>query len=263
MANDRAKTDKRFALAMDWIQSVKEPILDIFYRLDAFDLKSNNTEVTEADRNTEKDFRAMVDSNFCDDGIIGEEFSEDNRKGDYTWTIDPIDGTRAFTRGVPFFGTMVGLYHGDKILFGIIAYHALGEITYAKSGEGCFWKAPDQDDFQRIRVSDTEQLSAAVLSHSGEEYFAEQNQLPNLDKLKSRVHFTRTWGDCYGYNLLARGKIDIMCDPILHQWDLVPIKIIAEEAGGLFLNLDGSPSSIHSTSSLCANPVLMKELLAD
>lgn len=254
--------EKRRALVMQWVESVREPILKVFYSLEGFDLKSNNTEVTDADRKTERDFRALIQKEFPRDGIVGEEFSEDNRVGaEYTWTIDPIDGTRAFTRGVPFFGTMVGLYREREIVFGVIAYHALGETIYAIKDKGCYWKADRMSDFQRVRVSNTTDLNAAVMSHSGGEHFARQNQTEFLNRIKSRVHFTRTWGDCYGYGLLARGKIDLMTDPVLNQWDLIPIKIVVEEAGGLFLNLDGSPSSIDSTGALCANPRLMDALL--
>jgi histidinol phosphatase-like enzyme (inositol monophosphatase family) len=256
--------ESRIIFALDWIKSVKKPILEVFYSLKVFDLKSNNTEVTDADRNTEKAFRNIVKAKFPRDGIIGEEFSQDNREGDeFTWTIDPIDGTRAFVRGVPFFGTMLSLYRGTDILFGTIAYHALGEIIYAVKNKGCYWKSDYLSEFVRTQVSDTSQLKHAVLSCSGEDYFYQQNKVEYWEKLKARVYFSRTWGDCFGYSLLARGKIDIMTDPILHQWDLVPIKIIVEEAGGLFLNLDGSETTIHSTSALCANRSLMPQILGE
>ena len=256
--------ERRIVFALEWVKSVKQSILDVFYSLDSFDMKANKTEVTEADRNTEAEFRQLLKTNFPDDGIIGEEYSEDNREGgDFTWTIDPIDGTRAFTRGVPFFGTMLSLYRANEILFGLIAYHALGETIYAIKGKGCHWKTDAADDFVQAQVSNTADLSEAVLSFSGEEYFNKASKNIFIDTLKSKVQFWRTWGDCYGYCLLARGKIDIMCDPMLNKWDLVPIKIIVEEAGGLFLNFDGSETTLNSNDALCANPALMKKILSD
>lgn len=253
--------DKRFDLALNWIQSVRQPILDVYYNLKTVEIKSNNTEVTEADRSTEKDFRELILANFVDDGIIGEEFSEDNREGEYTWTIDPIDGTRSFARGVPLFGTMVGLYRDGEILFGITAYHALGELIYAIKGKGCYWKGLNAAKFEKVHISSTSDLRNAVMCLSGEEYFTRQNESELLNRFKSCVHFVRTWGDCYGYCLLARGKIDIMVDPMLHQWDFVPTKIIVEEAGGLVRSIDGSETGINSTSVICANSALMESLL--
>ena len=260
--------EDRILFALNWVKSIRTPILDVFYALDRVEWKANNTEVTAADRNTESAFRKLIAEKFPNDGIIGEEFSEQNRECDeYTWTIDPIDGTRAFARGVPFFGTMLGLYsnkadNNQEILFGLIAYHALGETIYAIKNKGCFWKAAHLADFQQVQVSTTRELGQAALSYSGEEYFAKAQQQAFIDKLKSQVLFSRTWGDCYGYCLLARGKIDIMCDPQLNKWDLVPIKIIIEEAGGQFLNFDGSATTVNSHYALCANPALMKAVLA-
>lgn len=256
-------TDKRVQFAFDWVETVKQPILDVFYSLDSFDLKSNNTEVTQADRDTELAFRKAIRKSFPSDGIIGEEYSEQNREGvDYTWTIDPIDGTRAFARGVPFFGTMLSLYQNQEILFGLVVYPALGETIYAIKGQGCYWKADHMDVFDKVSVANAQELSDATLSFSGEEYFSKANLGEFIQKLKSEVLFCRTWGDCYGYSLLARGKIDIMCDPLLNQWDLVPIKIIVEEAGGKFVNFDGSPTTINSNNALCSNPTLINKILA-
>ena len=255
------ETEKRILFALDWIKQIRKPILDVFYSLEGFDLKANNTEVTAADRNTEAEFRKIVTSKFPTDGIIGEEFSEQNKEGDYTWTIDPIDGTRAFARGVPFFGTMLSFYRNNSILFGVIAYHALGETIYAIKDKGCYWKADYMNDFEIAQVSPTDKIAEAVLCFSGNEYFQKAEQETFISNLQSRVQFWRTWGDCYGYCLLARGKIDIMCDPLLNKWDLVPIKIIVEEAGGLFVDFDGSDTTVDSTNVICANPKLIPQII--
>lgn len=252
--NSMSDLKERISFAMNWLEEVHQPILEVFYNLQQVDLKSNNSEVTEADRNTEIDFRKKLSALFPDDGVIGEEFSDQNtRSSDYTWTIDPIDGTRAFVHGVPFYGTMVGLSKGEEIIFGAISYHSMGEVLYAIKGEGTFWKSKFDEKFQRVQVSNTSKMNEAVLCISGEEYFAMANKTDFLNSLKSDVKMTRTWGDCYGYCLMARGKVDLMIDPLLHEWDIVPLKIIIEEAGGQFLNVDGEQTSHLSTSALCSN----------
>jgi fructose-1,6-bisphosphatase/inositol monophosphatase family enzyme len=102
--------------------------------------------------------------------VIGEEFLELNHEGpEYTWTIDPIDGTRAFVHGVPFFGTMIGLYRNKEPVFGIIEYHALGETIFAVKGEGAYWQGPASEEYVKCSVSDTESFAEATLCTTGEE----------------------------------------------------------------------------------------------
>ena len=262
MLFSNSELDGRIEFALNWLETIKKPILDIYYSLEDFDLKSNASEVTEADRNTEKLFRQTISDLFPKDGIVGEEFPEENFEGDaYTWTIDPIDGTRAFVHGVPFFGTMLGLYKGGESVFGASAYHALNEMIYAVKNKGTFWKHDSMYGFQRVKVSNKKHLEDVVLLISGEEYFKTHDHIELLNSLKNKVKLTRTWGDCYGYCLLARGKVDIMVDPILHQWDVVPLKIIIEEAGGVFKSVEKENSTINTKSAFCFSKSLQKLII--
>ncbi|MCI5072247.1 hypothetical protein MRY82_04805 [bacterium] len=257
-----SKLDSRIKFALSWLGTIKQSILDVYYSLEEFDLKSNLSEVTEADRNTEKLFRQTIRDLFPMDGIIGEEYPEHNFEGEgYTWTIDPIDGTRAFVHGVPFFGTLIGLYKNGESIFGVSAYHALNEVIYGVKDEGTFWKHDSMPDFQRVKASNMKHLEDAVLLISGEEYFKTYGHKKLLNSLKNKVKLTRTWGDCYGYCLLARGKVDIMIDPVLQQWDVVPLKIIVEEAGGIFKSVEKGKSSINTKSAFCFSNSLQELII--
>lgn len=255
---------KRVEFTLNWLETIKQSVLDVYYSLEEFDLKSNASEVTIADRNTEKQFRKIFKKNFPNDGIIGEEYPKENFEGEkYTWTIDPIDGTRAFVHGVPFFGTMIGLYKDGESIFGACAYHAMSEIIYAVKGKGTFWKHSSMNHFKKVHVSNKKNLREAVLLISGEEYFKAKDHKNLLMSLKNKVKLTRTWGDSYGYCLLARGKVDIMIDPILHQWDVVPLKIIVEEAGGQFKGIDKQNSSIKTKSAFCFSKSLEEVIIQE
>ncbi|USN48516.1 MAG: hypothetical protein H6626_05335 [Pseudobdellovibrionaceae bacterium] len=254
--------EKRIQFAKEWIETITPTILDVYYNQSTYDLKSNNSEVTEADRNTERDFRNKIKNLFSDDGIIGEEFPDENKENsNFTWTIDPIDGTRAFVHGVPFFGSMIGLIHDGQPIFGIIKYHALNETIYAIRSKGAYWKSPISQSFVRCQASKTSNMSEAVFCLSGEEYFKMHEKQHIYDSLNGKFKFTRTWGDCYGYCLVARGKIDLMIDPAFHVWDSVPLKIITEEAGAVYLDIEGNQSPQSPLSAVCGSPHIVEAIV--
>lgn len=223
--------------------------------------KDNGTYVTEADRDAEVFIRAKILENFPDDGIIGEEFPEQNKKGEFTWTIDPIDGTSSFIHQVPLFGTMIGLLdNNENALLGVIHMPALSETIYAQKGKGTFWSPANSKEFIRAQVGNKSKLDECTFSYSAAEYFEMNDELELLDTLRKNIFRERVWGDCYGHILAATGRIDIMVDPGLEIWDLVPIKIITEEAGGEFFGIDKGVG-VNCKGGISTNSNLKEQLL--
>jgi histidinol phosphatase-like enzyme (inositol monophosphatase family) len=188
------------------------------------DRKSDGTPVTEADRATERLIRSKLATSHPDDTIIGEEEVEHSGTSGRRWIVDPIDGTKAFTHGVPLYSTLLAVEdeHGPAI--GVIALPALGEMVYAGRGRGCF-----RND-RRAHVSQRDRLPGSYLTTSGFDYWPEGT----LANLRASGMFMRTWGDGYGYALVATGRVDAMVDPAAARWDLAAMPVIIGEAGGRF-----------------------------
>lgn len=214
----------------------------------AVETKGDGSPVTEVDRDAERAMRAWLEAHFPDDGIVGEELGEARAGAKRRWFLDPIDGTRAFVRGVPLWGTLVGVAEGERVLAGAIYLPALGELVCAERGQGCWWNG------QRARVSSTARLAdAAVLT-------TELRTLPaEVERLCRRAAVSRTWGDCYGYVLVATGRADVMVDPVMNAWDAVALQPIIEEAGGVFTDRAGRPTAFGG-SVIASNAALAREL---
>jgi histidinol-phosphatase len=206
--------------------------------------KPDESPVTAADRAAERIARDLIETRFPHDAILGEEEGEARTGADRRWILDPIDGTRTFLRGVPFFGVLIALeYEGDATL-GVMHFPALDETVYAARGHGCFWNG------RRALVSDVTSLDDALLVTTDVENIVRQQRGAGWDRLRARAALTRTWGDCYGYALVATGRAEVMVDPILSIWDAAALVPIIEEAGGVFTDWDGKPG--HDVKSAVA-----------
>lgn len=214
--------------------------------------KADNTPVTIADTQAETKLREMIAQYWPDHGIIGEEFDNKAAQSGYTWVLDPIDGTKSFVAGVPLYGTLLALLDGDEALLGVAHFPALGDTVYAYRGGGCWWNG------RRARTSTVDTLSDAVLLVSGLNYFGAKTDAWN--KLVDATYIQRTWGDAYGYFLVATGRADIMLDPAMYLWDSAPLQVIMEEAGGTFTDWQGQPG-IHGGESIGTNGRLLRPLL--
>ncbi|WP_216826441.1 inositol monophosphatase family protein [Euzebya pacifica] len=216
----------------------------------AVDHKADDSPVTVADRAAETLLRQRITAAFPDDAIVGEEHDDVPGTSGRTWYLDPIDGTKSFVHGVPLFTTLIACDDADGPLVGLIAAPALEEITVAGRGAGCFHQdAP-------ARVSQTTDLSRAYVMTSGFEWWPD-----HLRERAATSPFTmRTWGDGYGYSLVATGRVEAMIDPEAAVWDLAPLPVIMTEAGGRFSSLDGGTSA-HAQSALASNGHLHDALL--
>ena len=220
--------------------------------LDA-DTKEDGTPVTRADRETEAYLREAIRARFPEDSLFGEEYGEDEGRSERTWVLDPIDGTRSFVYGVPLYGLLIGILVDRKPQVGVVHLPALGETLAARKGGGCFWNG------RRVHVSKTSDLSQALLTTS--EMPAPGSPADRcLASLEGQVGLRRTWGDCYGYALVARGGAEIMVDPEASPWDLAAIQPIVTEAGGRFTDLEGH-ETIWSGNGVATNGLIHEQVL--
>lgn len=203
----------------------------------AVDTKSDGTPVTVADRTAEQTARQWIEARFPEDGILGEEFGETRAGARRRWILDPIDGTKTFIRGVPLWGTLVAVAEGERILAGAAYFPAVGEILVAAPGQGCFWND------KPTRVSQQADLERAVVLATDERFAQHPDRGELWRGLTRQAGMARTWGDCYGYLLLATGRAEVMVDEVLSPWDAAALQPIIEEAGGVFTDWTGARTS--------------------
>ncbi len=217
--------------------------------------KTDGSYVTIADREAEAYLRREIAERFPDDGIVGEEEGESPGRSGRRWIVDPIDGTFAFVHGVPFYGVLIGLEIDGQAVVGAINIPALDEIVCAAKGSGCFLNG------EPARVSNTARLEDALLLSTDfmacERYgFGRAAEL-----LQSRAKTSRTWGDCYGYVLVATGRADVMLDPVMNLWDCAALAPIVEEAGGTFTDWRGA-RRVDGGNSIATNGLLFDEVMS-
>ncbi|MBI4409993.1 MAG: histidinol-phosphatase [Gemmatimonadetes bacterium] len=199
----------------------------------AAETKPDESPVTVADREAERLARDLIATRFPHDGILGEEYGAARPDAGRRWLLDPIDGTRSFLRGVPFYGVLVALEEREEAMLGVLHFPALDETVYAARGLGCWWNG------RRALVSDVTRLEDAVVLTTDAESVETHGHGAGWDRLRTAARFLRTWGDCYGYALVATGRAEVMVDPVLAPWDAAPLLPVIEEAGGVFTDWDG------------------------
>ena len=199
----------------------------------AVDSKSDNSPVTIADRNAEQSMRDLINRRYPAHGIIGEEFGNCNPEAEFVWVLDPIDGTISFVAGVPLFGTLISLLYQGNPVIGAIYQPVLNQLVIG-GATGTFFND------RQLKFRSVLGLDQALLLTTDIENIRKYQSYSRFEKLCRQVRYTRTWGDCYGYLLLANGKAEIMLDPIMNSWDLLPIIPIIKGAGGKITAWDGS-----------------------
>ena len=241
--------------ALDTVWEAGKITLQYFQTRIEVETKSDLSPVTIADRETEQMLRARIRKTFPDHAIIGEEFGLEGPEGaSHRWIIDPIDGTKSFVRGVPLYGTMLGLERDGKPAAGAISFPAMDEIIAAAKGEGCFWNG------RRASVSACDRLSEALLCCTDYAHFPQENKQSAFERLCRETKLQRTWGDCYGHCLVATGRAEIMLDASMKVWDCAALLPILEEAGGTFTDWSGA-STIHGPDAISTNGKLLGEVL--
>ena len=245
-------TDQRtLDLAVELARAAGDRTLGWYRNPDlAVERKGDGTPVTAADRDAERFLREQLAVAFPDDGILGEEEAPVAGTSGRRWILDPIDGTKAFTCGVPLFTTLLALEDEHGIAVGVIHVPALGETVWAGRGLGCW------SERGPARVHATGTLAGAyVMSSSFETWSPAQ-----LAAVSGAGAILRTWGDGYGYSLVATGRVAAMVDPVIAPYDVAPVPVILAEAGGRFTDLAGVPT-IESGHGLGSNGAVHDELL--
>ncbi len=226
--------------------------------------KSDASPVTIADRSAEQLLRERISAKFPRDGILGEEFGEQvaevQSASGFRWILDPIDGTKSFISGVPLYGTMVGVEHEGRAVVGVVFMPGLDEGVYASVGQGA-WRWRGTEGPVEARVSKRPKLADGLFLTSQIDTFAQRGAAAAYEALQRAALLTRTWGDSYGYLLVATGRAELMADPIMNIWDAAAVQPIVEEAGGKFTDWQGQ-ATIHSGEAIATNGLVHKEVLA-
>jgi len=217
------------------------------------EFKSDDSPVTQADREGETLMREAIQEEFPDHGILGEEYGRMNGKSEIQWILDPIDGTLSFIHGVPLYTTLVGVLIADEPVVGIIYAPALDELCDAAKNRGARLNGTT------CSVSGCKELSKATLLTTDINSVREYDMDKPFEALLSETRIHRTWGDAYGHMLVATGRADIMFDPILNIWDAAPLLTILQEAGGSFTDVDGNPT-IKTGNGFSCNKNLFKPI---
>jgi histidinol-phosphatase len=210
-------------------------------RLDV-ETKGDGSPVTVADRAAEIAAREWISQRFPDDAILGEEFGALGDEKDRRWIIDPIDGTKSFVRGVPLWGTLVAIARGEDVIAGAVFCPAVDEIVVAAVGEGCWWNDA------RTYVSTVSRISDATILSTDDRFREHPERRDRWVTLAHDAPIVRTWGDCYGYLLVATGRAEAMVDNLMSPWDAAALVPVVREAGGEFSDWTGRVTAFGSGS---------------
>ncbi len=232
----------RLELAIDVARQAGQVTLD-FFQSERFDVqrKADNSPVTQADLQAEQCMRDCITAAFAEDGIVGEELGTRQGTSGYRWILDPIDGTKSFISGVPLYSVLVGIVHQQRSVVGVILIPGLDELVYAAEGRGAWW-VRGGGAAAAARVSSCAQLADGLFVTSQVDSFAQRGAGEAFERLARAAYITRTWGDGYGYLLVATGRAAAMVDPVMNLWDAAAIQPILAEAGGAFTDWRGEPT---------------------
>ncbi|MEO1991280.1 MAG: inositol monophosphatase family protein [Pirellulales bacterium] len=225
--------------------------------------KKDQSPVTQADLAAESILREHLLDAFPQDSFIGEESGRTQGTSSFEWVVDPIDGTKSFIRGVPLYATLIGCRHDNIGVLGIIMIPALDEMAYAAAGSGA-WYSRKSSQPKQIHVSSERRLDQSLLCSSDfsafEDRADQQHGLETRQRLEKTCGITRSWGDGYGYLLVATGRAEVMIDPMLNTWDAAAVETVIHEAGGRFTDWQGQ-ARIDSGDGVATNGHVHPEIL--
>ena len=233
-----------------------EIILPYFGRKDVgVEFKADESPVTRADRGAEEVMRRLIERRFPSHGIVGEEFGTRRGDAEFVWVLDPIDGTKSFISAVPLFGTLIGLLHEGRPVLGCIHQPVLKQLMLGDGHTTTLNGSP-------VRVRPCRELSQATLLTTDPTYPAKFQSEAGFAALEKQARLSRSWGDCYGYLLVAAGWADVMVDPIMNPWDLLPVEPIIRGAGGVITDWHGNAADhLGASSAVACGPELHSEVI--
>jgi histidinol-phosphatase len=235
------------ATALDAAHAAADVVRHYYQSNLAITIKADKSPVTEADVETEKTIRSIIEVKYPDHGFYGEETGSSHLDAEYVWIVDPIDGTKAFVREYPMFSTQIALMHRGRLIVGVSSAPAYGELAYGEIGVGAWLNdAP-------IRVSEIATIEDAALSTGNLKTLATGPRWPAFGRLVGRLNRIRGYGDFLHYHLLASGRIDAVVESDVNILDVGACAVIVEAAGGRFTDIDGQPLGLSSGSVLATN----------
>jgi histidinol-phosphatase len=237
--------DKRLEVAIAAARAGGEVALRYFRTGLQVEYKGDRSPVTRADRECEQRIVEVLTAGFPDYGIFGEEFGERPGAG-ARWIIDPIDGTKNFIRGIPYFAALIGLEEEGEITVGVVYAPAVDDLLYAQKGAGAF------DANGTVRVSNLGSLREAMVVFGGIDVFRQGGRWRGFERLVQASGRQRGFGDYFGHTFVARGQAEAMVELDLKPWDMAAIKVIIEEAGGRFTDFNGTPT-IYGGNAVASN----------
>lgn len=208
--------------------------------------KADESPVTAADRACEKLIVDLITREFPDDGVLGEEGANRAAKNGRKWIVDPIDGTRDFVRGIPLWAVLIGLEENGRIVAGAAHSPRQGLLLWASTGQGAWANG------SRIRVSNRSEPADSVLAFNGFNKIGVDRFAPRLLPWIARFWAVRSLGGAVDSMLVAQGQADVWIEPNASPWDLAPLKILVEEAGGKFASFQGENTIYGGNAYACA-----------
>jgi histidinol-phosphatase len=215
--------------------------------------KVDMTPVSEADEEVERMVRERLAAERPGDGIVGEEFGTSGATA-RRWIIDPIDGTKNYVRGIPVFATLIGLEENGRVVAGVVSAPALARRWWAARGEGAFCNG------EAIHVSRIAAIAESHLTYDSINDFDQYGGAVRFLSLMRHCIRSRGFGDFWAHMLVAEGAVEIALEPKVAIWDMAPIQVIVEEAGGRFTDMRGE-ARIDGGSSLSTNGLVHEAVL--
>lgn len=220
----------------------------------AVEIKSDQTPVTIADKKVEEMMRELIMQYYPAHGIVGEEFGNYQPEASYQWILDPIDGTKSFIHGMPTFGTLIALIKNNHPLIGTINLPILDKLLIGDNTK-------TELNGKIVSFRECSNLSSAVLLTTDHLHIGQYRNMTYFEKLMKKVKIYRTWGDCFGYYLLATGYADIMVDPIMSVWDMMALIPVIKGAGGIITDYYGEDPT-KGNSIVAANTQLHSQVIS-
>jgi len=231
MTSERRPVAELLPFALEVVEAAGKLTQSYFRRADLEVVaKDDGSPVTAADQGAEQLIRDAIAAEFPNDAIMGEEYGATDATSGRQWVIDPIDGTKSFTAGVPLYSNLLAVIDDGVPVLGVLNLPAAGEMLSAVVGHGATCNG------ESIRVSDKQTLAGSYVMTSSVRYWPETF----LQRVLDQGIILRTWGDAYGYAMVATGRAEAMIDPRANLWDVAPIGVILSEAGGRFTDLQGN-----------------------
>jgi histidinol phosphatase-like enzyme (inositol monophosphatase family) len=248
--------DKFVSFAHEMADCSGEIIRNAYRSMKRIDIKSDDSPVTETDRAVEKALRTMIEAEYPDHGIIGEEYGTVRNDAEYVWLIDPIDGTKAFIVGIPVFGTLIALARRGEPILGVIDHPISRERWIGADGRQTTLNG------RPVYTRNCRDVKKALLATSNPEHFKGPDHTC-FDRVRSAVNWTIYGGSCYAYGLLSSGTLDIGMEAEHDPVDYSAMVPVIRNAGGKITDWQGNPLTIRSGRRFVAtgDPELHDEVI--